>query len=647
MKGKYFIIILLILMLPIMPITSQVSGESTHAVANAHITLATSGGKVIYAHTDSNGEAVVLVKPTTHTITVEAFGNIHKVFSNVNFAETDSLDVTMQPAPVVSGRVTVNGKPASGYFIDVGGHSVFTDSEGRFYVPVDVNVGGKVDVNVYSQGDVNLVKNYKGLMNVFKHFYGISTELEEVPEGFNFLLPYNMGTGAVEKSLKVNVNSMHVNVDIDLDESLVISGHITDGSNPVSGAVVMAVQNSPNNPLVAFGISDDEGHYVINYNIVSGSYNLTVLAVGYSEVVKGVQVNGNITVDFTLTESPTLSGRVVSEDNKPISNAYIMLQNKNTKVMLMATADENGEFYIDSGLSEGTWEATYGYMSLGVPIVSNKTLHITAGSNNVELELPVRMMKFEGDLDDPARDNLLEPVEVTVKAKVSLGGFFEQSFPFTFVVPNEGHFEFYVPVSFSMQGQEITVSSYDVSVSSQYYYDSETIASNVQPATSKDLGTVQVDSGSLVEVTIHVSSSAGDVSIQDMRYNLNLYIDDTTYNVTVITNSTILYPLFQITQSKGQFFFNLGGQSGSLGEMKLLVPKSLMSPPFTVKIDGKTVGNVDVVDKGDYVEVTIHYSHSTHDVSVESANVVPDFPVEIIGVLLLLLVIGLYLWKRH
>ena len=60
---------------------------------------------------------------------------------------------------------------------------------------------------------------------------------------------------------------------------------------------------------------------------------------------------------------------------------------------------------------------------------------------------------------------------------------------------------------------------------------------------------------------------------------------ETTYLIAIISNSTISNLLFEIGKETGNKIiqFNTSGENGTTGFCRMMIPTSLMGPPFTVE----------------------------------------------------------------
>lgn len=114
----------------------------------------------------------------------------------------------------------------------------------------------------------------------------------------------------------------------------IISGKVTDGTNPVGGTLVVAMDQSGINGYS--GITDQEGNYKI-FNVPVASYNIKGWISGYNSPVVTASVltsteTGNVDIQLMEGATGTLSGQVrnISVENKDVDIALIHPATKET-----------------------------------------------------------------------------------------------------------------------------------------------------------------------------------------------------------------------------------------------------------------------------------------------------------------------------
>jgi len=104
-------------------------------------------------------------------------------------------------------------------------------------------------------------------------------------------------------------------------------------------------------------------------------------------------------------------------------------------------------------------------------------------------------------------------------------------------------------------------------------------------------------------------------------------------NMDMALKTTSTISEFKLEEQSKSLGFTVEGQTGTKGSTEIPIGK-VLEGPYTVMIDGQTTTDFEVADEGTTDAVmTISYTHSTHDISISGTNVVPEFPVVMIGVI--------------
>jgi len=107
-------------------------------------------------------------------------------------------------------------------------------------------------------------------------------------------------------------------------------------------------------------------------------------------------------------------------------------------------------------------------------------------------------------------------------------------------------------------------------------------------------------------------------------------------NLQVDVRSSSTISEFKLDESSNTLAFKAEGQSGTQGKTEIAIGK-MLNGPYTVKIDGTATTDFQVAGAGADAVITISYTHSSHDVAVTGASVVPEFSIAMIGVIAALL----------
>jgi hypothetical protein len=110
-----------------------------------------------------------------------------------------------------------------------------------------------------------------------------------------------------------------------------------------------------------------------------------------------------------------------------------------------------------------------------------------------------------------------------------------------------------------------------------------------------------------------------------------------TFYIVTESNSTIYD--FNFSKEKKAISFTVEGDAGTVGFCNITVPKSLLSGPYTIKIDNETILNgYRPPTNGTHEFIYITYNHSKHTIEVIGTTVIPEFPTHAILTLTLILV---------
>jgi len=85
----------------------------------------------------------------------------------------DNIEISVSPTPIIIGVVTIGGEPAKGVYINEGGDFTYTDSEGRYVLPVDADLGDQILITVGSFGNINMPRYPAKLYDIMRRFYNI------------------------------------------------------------------------------------------------------------------------------------------------------------------------------------------------------------------------------------------------------------------------------------------------------------------------------------------------------------------------------------------------------------------------------------------------------------------------------------------
>lgn len=133
------------------------------------------------------------------------------------------------------------------------------------------------------------------------------------------------------------------NTDLTIKDSVTISGSVTNENGaPISGAVISLIDE--NGLTIAFTQTDDSGRYAVE-NVPNGTYTLRAEASGGTSAVSELTTlakNGDIEHNITITQSVSISGKVVDENGDAVVWAEITVVNSEGNIVASLNSDKNG-----------------------------------------------------------------------------------------------------------------------------------------------------------------------------------------------------------------------------------------------------------------------------------------------------------------
>ena len=126
-----------------------------------------------------------------------------------------------------------------------------------------------------------------------------------------------------------------------------------------------------------------------------------------------------------------------------------------------------------------------------------------------------------------------------------------------------------------------------------------------------------------------------NVYLGPSTYVFQAVADSQTFNITVVTNSTIPTQTFNFSQGEKKISFNVTGLSGTAGFCNITIPRTLVDctnlDEWVIFANGTDIsGNCHKNRDADYTYICIPYNHSVQPIVVRGTWVVPEFPTAII-----------------
>lgn len=154
------------------------------------------------------------------------------------------------------------------------------------------------------------------------------------------------------------------------------------------------------------------------------------------------------------------------------------------------------------------------------------------------------------------------------------------------------------------------VSEFDSNVGA---FDSAVASLTVQGAIDSE-GTGGTGGGGLIQLT---------------AVTRTVVIAGANVDVSIRTSSTI--GQLDLDAENKQVSFTVDGETGTAGETEIAIGM-MLEGPYTVTIDGQVTTDFEVANEGTAEAVmTISYTHSEREITITGTQVVPEFPVAVLG----------------
>ncbi len=129
-----------------------------------------------------------------------------------------------------------------------------------------------------------------------------------------------------------------------------------------------------------------------------------------------------------------------------------------------------------------------------------------------------------------------------------------------------------------------------------------------------------------------IPDAEGD-SIYDLRTTTQtVMVAGKAVEVEIRSSSTVT--AFELDNQSKRISFQVDGETGTEGMTQLSIGR-ILEGPYVVTIDSQATDDFVIApDQGsNEVFLILSYTHSTHDVKVTGTNVVPEFPVSVLGLI--------------
>ena len=392
LSAKWLILLLLVGMIAAVSVrVGSVNAEAV-PVPGALVEASGSGGSGS-STSDSQGAYNItsFLNTGNYSVTVSSIGYIDTTVDDIEVtagSETTNVDVILPVSGGISGTITdaTSSTPLTNVYVTAAnetgdmeyGSGNFTDSNGNYQIVTNLATG------IYN------VTAYFANGYLMKEITGVS----------------------------VTAGEWTSNVDIGLDRSAVINGTVTDSvsSMPLEDILVYAVNEDGD--YVDSDVTDSSGQYILNNDIVSGTYNVTApFPAGHlANTVSGVAVTVGMqyTVNMSLDPSGLISGMVVNNANDaPLADVSIVAISGD--YFGSATTDESGNYQITDGLGTGTYQV-FAYYGSDFSLVSD--VDVTQGMETSGIDFGFDVPSsgiISGQVTDAGTGDPIEDVTVTAE----------------------------------------------------------------------------------------------------------------------------------------------------------------------------------------------------------------------------------------
>jgi len=630
MKRAYLLIIILLVSIALPQLPVSAGNNELHPVPYAQVTLTDlESGESLTLVTNASGqvEADVILSP--HVINVSTIEG-HIPYS-ANYTPPGDIEITLENGVVLEGTLTDSeGNPQSGVALmaNVGGNTFFTktDENGHYLFILPAKIGDKVSISsqyiefqliltwfqyMFGMNLTDIIEYLGGLTGL--QMPGIMRYITGVKGLFFFSPKPKGGRGIISFEKEVKINSTVNELNITAQSSLYIEGYVLDeDGNPIPNAIVYSFGAAG----FILAMTDDNGYYRLNYDIEVGRHVIVnAICPGYVEgKFEIASINEDEMVNLTLTKSAKLTVLVTDLNGKPVKGASVMVTIGQHTVIRIT--DSEGKAYIDTNLPEGV--ASIFVSKPEWNTFANTQVEVSLEEEAyAEVALNVQLGVLEGVVT--ANGEPVSGLTVSANATTTFGIYWSSA-----VTDENGHYKLYLPV-YDMLGNAL---KYVVTVKESYYYNSTSLSDVSLSVSETTTINFEVEKKETVHILISVKAEYQPLKYRWLKYNFKAKILGKELNVQIETNSSVLFGLlsFVIYKDKGVLGVAVQGPAETTGELKILIPKELMSPPYIILLDNGTANfiNVDQIDHGEFVEIHLKYQHSIHYITVESSTYIPE-----------------------
>lgn len=614
--------VLLILLVCGPLILTSFSTTPSYALSDAYLQANQIGGSNVgYGYANSTGQYLIDqgIGVGDYAVKASSNGYIDETINTTiaSISDTKTVDFLLNRSAIIWGKVLGHsGQPVIGAFVDLKENSTgtyvnsaTTDSDGQYYFATDIDTGA-----YYVTVDFS-----------FSNFESSYLDAPYLANGY---------VGNVQSTaVAVTAGSTAQIPDLVLNMSGVITGTVTDDhGNPIANATVTAMNVGTFHSSTVS--ADTNGVYRISYDIVDSNYSVEANSNGYvsdTSYVNAIQ-GSTVVQNVTMHPSATLHGTVLRQsDNKPIPDASISLFSDDFKYFGDATSNELGSYAINDGLGADNYTATL-YLN---GELQNESQGITLDyGQNITLDFTIQAYFISGKVNENSTTGpaVHDPhVDLTFEADPSPPGGSTSG-------DTNGNYEMTLPTG-SLYGADYTGQEWNGTfTASADGYNTTTVnatitigadmtidfvlfkQSTLKPPSATIVGTIYGNAGPSLPFSHqvwHLVSGASNFEVELNTSSSTVFLDG---NVTTGTVSIYLW-----------------GPEGTTGQLTIWIPKNLFpGPSFTVTSYPGPNPTPSLASNSTHWIITIQYEHSFRDITFKSQQVLPEYPIPAILMVMLM-----------
>lgn len=347
--------------------------------------------------------------------------------------------------------------------------------------------------------------------------------------------------GYIERELNVTINAGQTTAlgDILLNASAIITGRLTGpGGVPIpNGGLVLYSQ--PGNKVVAEALSDADGYFTFDSNVVTGTYKVATEGIrGYmSGEVTGISATQGQTtsgVNIQLARSATIQGHVRGSDSANLANVPVLIKDSSGSHLGVAITDSNGFYNYSYDLPAGTYNVSAYYVMVPGYIAQDfpdKQATVSAGGSatvDFTLDKSASISGFVKYSDNAAAEGIM-----VMAYSMTYGGFdMTDESGFYNISANLGVQSYFVMANYNYTG----IQTVDITTPGQQVSGVNFVLAEASPGKAWIRGTITSGGSPLAGADVRANGTFYATSGADGSYEIEVELPEgqtaATYNVT-------------------------------------------------------------------------------------------------------------------